>query len=351
MDRIRTVQKALEYIEENLIKIEDPTEVAKKLHVPYTDLQNSFAVIVGYSLTEYIRNRRLYEAARELASSDAKIIDVSYKYGYESPDSFSKAFYRFHGVLPSKLGRAGNNGKVFRPITVDISVNGGVETRYRIDRRYAFKMIGFQISVSDKSVEKAWEEFFRKYSSLILMEHEPQNDIEYAVAENSIGEYGIYDPEKEVYLIAGRYVGGTVPPQLTLREFETSSWAVYEQRGLITHETINNTTKMMLEDISANGRYRIKRPVRLEKYEPTVRNLADDNEHCLIQLPVEQIATGGIICLVRVANMISIILLLFALVMGGREYRIKSEKQFDSGVLCSLAQYSFENDDTEEGRE
>ena len=122
MDRIDIVKNALMYIEEHLLEIEDASQVAKKLHIPVSDLRTIFVVIVGHSIVEYVRFRRLYEAARELMSTDVRIIDISLKYGYESPDSFTKAFYRFYGVLPSKIWRANNSGRVFRPIFVDISL-------------------------------------------------------------------------------------------------------------------------------------------------------------------------------------------------------------------------------------
>lgn len=50
------------------------------------------SILCGFTVGEYIRNRRLALAGTELATSNAKIIDVALKYGYESPDSFTKAF-------------------------------------------------------------------------------------------------------------------------------------------------------------------------------------------------------------------------------------------------------------------
>ena len=54
-------------------------------------------------MAEYIRNRRLYMAALELKDSDKKVIDVALEYGYETPESFTKAFTRFHGASPSEI--------------------------------------------------------------------------------------------------------------------------------------------------------------------------------------------------------------------------------------------------------
>ena len=57
-------------------------------------------IILHYTVGAYIRGRRMTCAAQELAATDAKVIDIALKYGYESPDSFSKAFQRFHGITP-----------------------------------------------------------------------------------------------------------------------------------------------------------------------------------------------------------------------------------------------------------
>ena len=62
--------------------------------------QKIFNVLCGFTVGEYIRNRRLTLAAQELCSSDIKVIDAAMKYGYDSPDSFSRAFTKFHGVNP-----------------------------------------------------------------------------------------------------------------------------------------------------------------------------------------------------------------------------------------------------------
>ena len=56
--------------------------------------------MTGYSVSEYIRNRKLYLAALELKKADRKVIDVALDYGYDTPDSFAKAFTRFHGISP-----------------------------------------------------------------------------------------------------------------------------------------------------------------------------------------------------------------------------------------------------------
>ena len=102
MEWINGMQRALAYIEEHLIEEIDYEEVAKQSFSSSFHFQRVFSILCGYTLGEYIRNRRLTLAGAELQSENAKVIDVALKYGYESPDSFAKEFQKFHGILPSQ---------------------------------------------------------------------------------------------------------------------------------------------------------------------------------------------------------------------------------------------------------
>lgn len=92
MDWIIGMQKAIDYIENNLTEMIDYEMVAVQSCSSSYHFQRVFSILCGFTVGEYIRNRRLSLAGRELATSDAKVIDIALKYGYESPDSFAKAF-------------------------------------------------------------------------------------------------------------------------------------------------------------------------------------------------------------------------------------------------------------------
>lgn len=77
--------------------------------IPSSNNMFTLQVLVGkwFTIGDYIRQRRLTLAGNEIVSSDEKIIDIALKYGYESPDSFTKAFTRFHGVTPTAVRKNG----------------------------------------------------------------------------------------------------------------------------------------------------------------------------------------------------------------------------------------------------
>ena len=103
MDWIIGIQKAINYIEEHLTEEIDYDAVAAQSYSSSYHFQRVFSILCGFTVGEYIRNRRLTLAGIELAADQAKVIDVALKYGYETPDSFTKAFRKFHGILPSQV--------------------------------------------------------------------------------------------------------------------------------------------------------------------------------------------------------------------------------------------------------
>ena len=140
MDWISGLQRALDYVEEHITEPIDFEETAKSAYSSSFHFQRVFSAICGYSLGDYIRFRRLSLAGSELASTNKKVIDVALKYGYDSPESFSRAFTRFHGVTPS-AAKKGANLKSFSKLSVKLILHGGTTMDYRIENKGAFDVI------------------------------------------------------------------------------------------------------------------------------------------------------------------------------------------------------------------
>lgn len=122
---LHSINKAVEYIEENICEDITAGEVAAYVHSSYSNFVRIFYLVTGVTLTEYIRNRRLSLAGRDLLTTDAKVIDIALKYQYDTPESFSKAFSRFHGIAPSEVKKNGKVLEFFHPFMISISVQGG----------------------------------------------------------------------------------------------------------------------------------------------------------------------------------------------------------------------------------
>ncbi len=155
MDWITGIQQAIDYIEDNLTETIDYEEVAKRCYSSSYHFQRVFSILCGYTLGEYIRNRRLTLAGRELATTNAKVIDVALKYGYESPDSFAKAFQKFHGILPSQARNNGSNLKSFSRLVLKFSLEGGTTMNYRIETKPALTLLGYKKRFSGTPYDEA----------------------------------------------------------------------------------------------------------------------------------------------------------------------------------------------------
>lgn len=140
MDWITGISKAIDYIEEHITEPTDYARAAKEACSSPFNFQRMFALLCGYTLGDYVRMRRLTLAGEALLSTDAKVIDVALKYGYDSPESFSRAFTRFHGVSPSAV-RKGAAIRSFSRICVKLILTGGSIMEYRIEKKQAAKII------------------------------------------------------------------------------------------------------------------------------------------------------------------------------------------------------------------
>ena len=141
MDWLTGLQNAINYIEEHLTEEIDYDEVAKEAACSSFYFQRIFGILCGMTLGDYIRNRRLTLAGNELVTADCKVIDVALKYGYESPESFTRAFRGFHGVTPSEAKKYGSVLKSFSRLSVKITLSGGNIMDYKIIEKEAFNII------------------------------------------------------------------------------------------------------------------------------------------------------------------------------------------------------------------
>ena len=119
------ISDAISYIEDNITEEITVEDIAKAVHLSPFYFQKGFAMLREFTVSDYVRNRRLALAGVEVAATGGKIIDIALKYGYDSPDSFTKAFSRFHGCTPSAVRKDGAGIKSFAPITLRFTLEGG----------------------------------------------------------------------------------------------------------------------------------------------------------------------------------------------------------------------------------
>ena len=144
MDWITGIQNAINYIEDHITEELDYERIAKESFSSPFHFQRVFSILCGYTLGEYIRNRRLTLAGAELANTREKVIDVAYKYGYENPESFAKAFQKFHGITPTQARGSGVMLKSFSRLSIKVTLEGGSIMNYRIEEKPAMLLTGYK---------------------------------------------------------------------------------------------------------------------------------------------------------------------------------------------------------------
>ena len=244
------ITNAVAYIEEHLTEDIDINKIADQAYVSSFYFQKIFNVLCGFTVGEYIRNRRLTLAAQELCSTDIKVIDAALKYGYDSPDSFTRAFTKFHGISPSAAREKGSKLNSFAPLKIKLTLEGGTMLEYKIVEKAQFTVMGrsrrFNTETSYEEIPKFWKEHI-------------------ASGENKTvcGMYGICvdsDGKNFDYLIADNYLPwNEVPEGYETRVFPQGTWAVFPCRGALPKALQEVNTKIWSEWLPSCKVYPITR--------------------------------------------------------------------------------------------
>ena len=164
MSWMEAIGSAIQYIEAHITEELTVEEIAAYIGFSPFYFQKGFAMLCGFTIGEYIRSRRLALAGNDLATGSEKIIDIAMKYGYDSPDSFTKAFTRFHGVTPTAARKDRVMLKSFAPLKIKLSLEGGYLMDYRIEKKEAFAVLGsagtFPYEGAKQTIPQFWQAHF-----------------------------------------------------------------------------------------------------------------------------------------------------------------------------------------------
>lgn len=272
------IQNALEYIEENITDKLEIKDIASKAYVSAFHFQRIFSVLCGYTVAEYIRNRRLTLAGQKLAASNKRIIDIALEFGYDSPDSFTRAFTKFHGISPSAAKQKGAKLKSFAPLRIKLTLEGGTMLEYKIVTKAAFTVMGkvkkFGFGNSYEEIPKFWDEHMKSGDSKIVC-----------------GMYGVcYDGDESgfEYLIADNYIPwNEVPNGYITKTIPEGMWAVFPCRGPLPEALQEVNTKIWNEWLPNSKEYKLSGNYNIEMYTPLCED--ENNNYSEIWVPVEKI--------------------------------------------------------------
>ncbi len=283
MDWIKIIENALRYIEENLSGELMVDRIAEKVNISPFYFQKGFSMLCGYSVGEYIRMRRLSVAGSELVTSDNKVIDLALKYGYDSPDSFTKAFTRFHGSTPTDVRRKGALLKSFAPLHIKIILDGGNTMEYRVEEKPAFRVMGvskiFSYETANADIPQYWDEIHVQ-----------------AAVKPVEGMYGIcFDEEmggnRFRYMIADDLEEGEAEEKnLETYEVPRHTWAIFPCRGAMPL-SIQEVNRRIFSEWLPAGNYEIAEGYNIEYYSDSAEfkdGTQDPDYYAEVWIPVRE---------------------------------------------------------------
>lgn len=278
------IGEAITYIEDNITQELTIESIAKKALISPFYFQKGFAMLCGFTVSEYIRCRRLALAGSELVATDEKIIDIAIKYGYDSPDSFTKSFTRFHGATPTAVRKSGAMVKSFAPLKIKFVLEGGYSMDYKIIKKDAFTVIGlsrvFQYENAMEMVPKMWAEFNKSEKGgeicstygINIDESMSGNEFEYLIADNYNAAMDI--PEGFVTKIIPNY-----------------TWAVFTCKGAMPQSMQDVNKKIFSEWLPNCKDYEIAAGCCIEMYGNPAeypKGTQDENYYSEMWIPVKR---------------------------------------------------------------
>ena len=230
MEWLRKLSDAIAYIEQNLdaeISYEEAARIA--CCSPYY-FQRMFSYVAGISLSDYIRRRRMSQAAFDLQRCDARVLDVALKYGYTSPTAFNRAFQKVHGIPPTAAKNIGKTLHAYPPIQFSVNITGGSPMAYHIAEKRELRFAGIRIHLCEemeenhKIVPHFWKETMQSPQYTELCQ---QSD----VGTNAIFGISVYEDPDHIFYYIAVATSKKIPSRFHELRIPAATWAVFENKG------------------------------------------------------------------------------------------------------------------------
>lgn len=252
MKWLENLSNAIEYIESNLDKDISIDAAAQIACCSTYYFQRVFTYVAGISLSEYIRRRRMSQAAFELQKSDKKVLDIALKYGYSSPTAFNRAFQSVHGITPVAAKNMDSVLNAYPPIRFSVKITGGTAMSYRITEKAAMRIVGIRIPlVADmEENQKVVPEFWKK-----ALENNYLPKIIELTNQEPGGILGvtIYENPQEIFYYIAASTTEAIPQNMFEYEIPASTWVIFENDGRFKEDVQNVFKRFYTEWLPFSG--------------------------------------------------------------------------------------------------
>ena len=276
MSWVDGLQRSIDFLENHLDTDFKLEEAAREANVSVFHFQRIFMVLTDMSVMEYVRRRRLTLAAEELVMTNQKVIDVAFKYGYETPEAFAKAFKRQHGMSPSKARSSKKGFTSYNRLVISVQLKGAYPMKVRIEEKPAFQITGVtRRFTSDngentRDIPKMWGEVQANGLNHELMK------LNTGQLKGLLGVCKMFDvPTSQMeYWIATAYDGGGMPTKFETMEIPAATYAIFEVVGPMPH-AIQSMWEKIYSEWFPSSSYRLSGSAELEVYTNDDANKAD----------------------------------------------------------------------------
>lgn len=230
MEWLKKLSDAIAYIEDHLDDEISYEEAARIACCSAYYFQRMFTYVAGISLAEYIRRRRMTQAAFELQRTGKKIMDIALKYGYASPTSFHRAFQKIHGISPNLARNKGVSLNAYPAIKFSVSVTGGNSMIYRMEQKEEMRIVGVRVPLTEDMEENQrnipifWQDTLKRgnYGEICsLSNQEPQGILGVSAYQNP----------QDIYYYIAVSTDSPVPEGMYECMIPASTWVVFENVG------------------------------------------------------------------------------------------------------------------------
>ena len=280
MNILNELNEACNYIENNIENEIDIKEIARITNQSTDSINRFFVSMLGITIKEYIRKRRLSLAVYDLQNSDEKITDIAFKYGFNSYDSFCKAFLNQHHVTPTQAKNPSCEVNIFPPATFEINVNGAQKIKFKICDLKEFEVYGisknFNCQSSDrfKQEKEMWSNDYEHYPEKICQGYD---GIWYGIFEN--GKYSIARKKEDVGLDG-----------LEKIKIKSGKYAVFiTDKGGYAGDELSKTHDLIFNSWLKDTQYNIKREYIIEVFHlATDKAKRRKNRYYEIYIPINE---------------------------------------------------------------
>lgn len=253
MEWLKKLSDAVSYVEDNLDSEISYEEAAKIACCSTYYFQRMFTYVTGISLSEYIRRRRMTQAAFDLQSMNVKVLDVALKYGYTSPTAFNRAFQSVHGITPASAKSQGYTLNAYPPIKFSVNITGGHAMPYRIEEKEALRIVGIRIPLTEdmeenkKLVPPFWKEALQtsEFKKVCKLSN-----------QSPAGVLGVtaYQGADEIYYYIAAVTDQPVPAGMFEYVIPAATWVIFECEGRFK-ESIQSIFRRFLTEWLPFSRY------------------------------------------------------------------------------------------------